>query len=77
MTNVDTSFLDVLKSLLKIRSNVAISRIEDDDTEKLSLSEQHIQQINKVYAKIPVEEQTFTCNVGKAAIWEQIKNDTW
>ena len=77
MKNVDTSFLDVLKSLLKIQSTVEISSIEDDSNDTFSVSEQHIQQINRVYSQIPVEEQTFTCNAGREAIWEQIKNDTW
>lgn len=77
MKNVDTSFLDVLKSLLKIQSDVEISSIEDDENDSLSLSERHIQEINRVYSQIPLEEQTFTCNAGRVAIWDQIKNDTW
>ena len=49
----------------------------DDEKETLTTSEEHIKQINAVYAKVPVSEQTFTCNASNAAIWEMIKDDTW
>lgn len=43
----------------------------------LSPSEEHIKQINAVYAKVPIEEQTFACNASKAAVWEMIKDNAW
>ncbi len=76
MQNVDVSFFEVLKSLVKLRENVVLQKVEDDENE-LSLSEAHINQINAVYDKVPPEEQTFVCNASKAAVWEMIKNDTW
>ncbi|MBQ4497123.1 MAG: hypothetical protein II973_06425 [Spirochaetaceae bacterium] len=75
MHNVDASFFEVLKSLVKLRENVVIQKL--DDEVELSPSEAHIKQINAVYDKIPLEEQTFVCNASKAAVWEMIKNDTW
>ena len=50
---------------------------EDIEKDKSSPSEEHIKQINTVYDEIPIEEQTFTSNASKAAIWETIKDDTW
>ncbi len=76
MQNVDLSFFEVLKSLVKLRENVVIQSIDDDEDE-LAPSETHIKQINAVYDKVPLEEQTFVCNASKAAVWEMIKNDTW
>lgn len=77
LKNVDQTLFEVLKSLVKMRQDVEI--FEDDDKTKSTktISKQHIQQINNVYAKIPVEEQIFTTNATKAAIWEMIKDDTW
>lgn len=76
MQNVDVPFLEVLKSLVKLRSEVVIQQVDYDEKD-LSPSEAHIKQINDVYAKVPIEEQTFTCNAAKAAMWEMIKDDTW
>lgn len=76
MQNVDDSFFEVLKSLVKLQTGV-IMKSEDTEKNICSPSEEHIKQINAVYDKIPVEEQTFTCNASKAAIWEMIKDDTW
>ncbi len=76
MQNVDDSFFEVMKSLVKLRTDIVM---KSEDTEKniYSPSEEHIKQINAVYDKIPIEEQTFTCNASKPAIWEMIKDDTW
>ena len=60
-----------------MRQDVEIYEDEDTNISTKNLSKQHIQQINNVYAKIPVEEQLFTTNASKAAIWEMIKDDTW
>ncbi|MBR6296883.1 MAG: hypothetical protein IKR40_10465 [Treponema sp.] len=75
MQNVDTPFLEVLKSLVKLNTGVVLKEVEEE--KPLSSSEEHIKQINAVYDKIPINEQTFTCNASKAAIWEMIKDDTW
>ena len=77
MRNVDANLFEVLKSLINIKSDVTIEKVNDNYDKKLSSSEQTINKINEVYSKIPVEEQTFTCNASKAAIWEMIKDDTW
>ncbi|MBR1639270.1 MAG: hypothetical protein IJ688_07790 [Treponema sp.] len=77
MRNVDASLFEVLKSLINIKSDVTIEKVNDSSDKTLSTSEQRINKINEVYSKIPVEEQTFTCNASKAAIWEMIKDDTW
>ena len=77
LKNVDQSLFEVLKSLVKMRQDVEIYEDDDKTAPKKNLSKQHIQQINNVYAKIPVEEQLFTTNASKAAIWEMIKDDTW
>ena len=76
LRNVDLSFFEVLKSLVKLRENVVIHK-EEDDEKDLSPSEAHIKQINAVYDKVPLSEQTFACDASKAAVWEMIKNDTW
>lgn len=52
-----------------------IQEVNDDDKEVSS--EDHIKQINAVYDKVDLKEQTFTCDASKAAVWEMIKNDTW
>lgn len=75
LQNVDVPFLEVLKSLVKLRKNVVIQEVNDDDKEVSS--EEHIKQINAVYDKVDLKEQTFTCDASKAAVWEMIKNDTW
>jgi len=36
----------------------------------------HIQKINEVYSKSSNKENS-ACDATKAAMWEQIKNDTW
>ena len=77
MRNVDTNLFEVLKSLINIKSDVTIEQIPDVAENNLSSSEERIKKINEVYSKVPVEEQTFTCNATKAAIWEMIKDDTW
>ena len=77
MRNVDASLFEVLKSLINLKSDVIIEKVNDASDKKLSQSEKRINKINEVYSKIPVEEQTFTCNASKAAIWEMIKDDTW
>lgn len=77
LKNVDQPLFEVLKSLVKMRQDVEIYEDDDNMTSAKNLSKQHIQQINDVYAKIPVEEQVFTTNATKAAIWEMIKDDTW
>ena len=77
MRNVDANLFEVLKSLINIKSDVTIEKVNDNSDKNLSSSEQTINKINAVYSKIPVEEQTFTCNASKAAIWEMIKDDTW
>ena len=77
LKNVDQTLFEVLKSLVKMRQDVEIYEDEDTNISTKNLSKQHIQQINNVYAKIPVEEQLFTTNASKAAIWEMIKDDTW
>ena len=77
LKNVDQSLFEVLKSLVKMRQDVEIYEDEDTNITTKNLSKQHIQQINNVYAKIPVEEQLFTTNASKAAIWEMIKDDAW
>lgn len=76
MENVDNPFFEVLKSLVKLNTGVVLKKV-DDEKETLTTSEEHIKQINAVYAKVPVSEQTFTCNASNAAIWEMIKDDTW
>ncbi len=76
MENVDNPFFEVLKSLVKLNTGVVLKKV-DEENESLYTSEEHIKQINAVYAKVPLEEQTFTCNASKAAIWEMIKDDTW
>ena len=75
LQNVDVPFLEVFKSLVKFRTNVVIQEVNDDDHEVSS--EDHIKQINAVYDKVDLKEQTFTCDASKAAVWEMIKNDTW
>lgn len=75
MKNVDASLFEVLKSLVKIKSDVILEK-KDDKTEK-SLSDRHINEINAVYDTISADEQTFPCNASKAAVWEIIKDDTW
>ena len=77
MRNVDTNLFEVLKSLINIKSDVTIEQIPDVAEKKSSSSEERIKKINEVYSKVPVEEQTFTCNAAKTAIWEMIKDDTW
>lgn len=77
LKNVDQSLFEVLKSLVKMKQDVEIYEDDDKTASKKNLSKQRIQQINNVYAKIPVEEQLFTTNASKAAIWEMIKDDTW
>ena len=74
LQNVDVSFFEVLKSLVKLREDVVIQKVDD---EPLSSSEAHIKQINAVYDKVPLSEQTFACDASKAAVWEMIKNDAW
>lgn len=76
MQNVDMPFFEVLKSLVALHGSV-VMRQEDELENELSPSEAHIQQINAVYDKVPLEEQTFACNASKAAVWEMIKDDTW
>ena len=76
MQNVDIQFFEVLKSLVKLHSSVVMRQEEDEKTEKLTPSEAHIKQINAVYDKVPIEEQTFACNASNAAVWEMIKDDT-
>lgn len=76
MKNVDASLFEVLKSLVKMKSDVILEKKEDSKDEAI-LSDKHIKEINAVYDKIPADEQTFTCNASKAAIWEMIKDDTW
>ena len=77
MRNVDTNLFEVLKSLINIKSDVTIEQIPDVAEKTLYRSEERIKKINEVYSKVPVEEQTFTCNATKTAIWEMIKDDTW
>lgn len=77
MRNVDANLFEVLKSLINIKSDVTIEKVNDTSDKNISTSEQTINKINEVYSKIPVEEQTFTCNASKTAIWEMIKDDTW
>ena len=77
MQNVDVPFLEVLKSLVKLHSSVIMCQEDEVENEKLTPSEAHIKQINAVYDKVPIEEQTFACNASNAAVWEMIKNDTW
>ena len=77
LKNVDQTLFEVLKSLVKMRQDVEIFEDDDKTESTRTISKQHIQQINNVYAKIPVEEQIFTTNATKAAIWEMIKDDTW
>ena len=77
MRNVDTNLFEVLKSLINIKSDVTIEQSPDVAEKTLYRSEERIKKINEVYSKVPVEEQTFTCNASKAAIWEMIKDDTW
>ena len=77
MRNVDTNLFEVLKSLINIKSDVTIEQIPDVSEKKSSCTEDRIKKINEVYSKVPVEEQTFTCNATKTAIWEMIKDDTW
>lgn len=77
MKNVDASLFEVLKSLVKMKNDVEIYKEEDNADSTKNLSEKHIEQINKVYSKIPVEEQLITVGASKAAIWEMIKDDTW
>lgn len=50
MKNVDASLFEVLKSLVKIKSDVILEK-KDDETEK-SLSDRHINEINAVYDTI-------------------------
>ena len=58
-----------------------MNQIDDDTVDVVetnkTASKKHIEQINAVYEKVPLNEQTFTCNASKAAIWEMIKDDTW
>ncbi len=75
--NVDTPFFEVLKSLVQMHGNVVMQQEDDDKTLELSQKENHIKQINAVYDKVSIDEQTFACNATKAAVWEMIKNDTW
>lgn len=70
--NVDVRLLDVLKSLVKMKVGTQIFEVD-----KSLVNTAHIKQINDVYADIPIQEQTLTCNVAKSAIWEMIKDDTW
>ena len=77
MQNVDMPFFEVLKSLVKLHSTVIMRQEDAEKTESLTPSEAHIKQINAVYDKVPIAEQTFTCNASNAAVWEMIKNDSW
>lgn len=77
MKNVDASLFEVLKSLVKMKSNVILEEKDDPVENEMSLSDSHIKEINAVYDKIPEKEQTFTCNASKSAVWEMIKDDTW
>lgn len=43
LQNVDVPFLEVLKSLVKLRKNVVIQEVNDDDKEVSS--EDHIKQL--------------------------------
>ena len=76
MQNVDVPFFEVLKSLVNLHKGVVLQKVEEEK-KSLSPSEEHIKQINAVYEKVPIEEQTFACNASKAAVWEMIKDDTW
>lgn len=76
MQNVDVPFFEVLKSLVNLHKGVVLQKVEEEKN-SLSPSDEHIKQINDVYAKVPIEEQTFACNASKAAVWEMIKDDTW
>ena len=76
MQNVDVPFFEVLKSLVNLHKGVVLQKVEEEK-KSLSPSEEHIKQINAVYAKVPIEEQTFACNASKAAVWEMIKDDAW
>lgn len=77
MKNVDSSLFEVLKSLVKMKSDVILEEKDEPVENEISLSDKHIKEINAVYDKIPTEEQTFTCNASKAAVWDMIKDDTW
>ncbi len=77
LRNVDQPLFEVLKSLVKMRQNVEIYEDDDKTESAKNNSKKHIQQINSVYAKIPTEEQLFTTNATKSAIWDMIKDDTW
>lgn len=75
MKNVDASLFEVLKSLVKMKSDVILEK--QDDEKEVSFSSKHIRKINAVYDKIPADEQTFACNASKSAVWDVIKDDTW
>ncbi len=77
LRNVDQPLFEVLKSLVKMRQNVEIYEDDDKTESAKNNSKKHIQQINSVYTKIPAEEQLFTTNATKSAIWDMIKDDTW
>ena len=74
LTNVDKQSMDLLKAFVKIKNTIGL-KIEGE-SDNLN-TQNHIEQINSVCKNLSDEEQTFTCNASKAAIWEVIKDDTW
>lgn len=51
MQNVDVPFFEVLKSLVNLHKGVVLQKVEEEK-KSLSPSEEHIKQINAVYAKV-------------------------
>ena len=52
--NVDPSLFEVLKSLVNMCKDVSMQQTDENEN-VIPSSEQHIQQINDVYSKIPAE----------------------
>ena len=51
MRNVDANLYEVLKSLINLKSDVTIEKVNDSADTPLSTSEQRINKINEVYSK--------------------------
>lgn len=66
LKNVDYQFLDVLKSLLQLRSNIELFQVDDDEIQK---KEQTILSEDESLKKM--RESSLK------TVWESLKNDSW
>ena len=73
LQNVDVPFLEVLKSLVKLRKNVVIQEVNDDDKEVSS--EDHIKQIGVSNSKSCLA--VFNKRITELYIFQKIAYDTY